>query len=110
MRDRQEEVAPHDPVGGAALGVPRGDLGQAPRGDGLPELVQSDQPAEVDRDERVPRELPLVEERRGAGPELAPPAFGDPVEDQYQDEALEAGIPDCNIAPPQKGVQDRYPM
>ena len=56
MRDRQEEVVPHDPVGGAALEEPRGDLEPAPMGDGLPDLVQSDQPAEVDRDDWVPRE------------------------------------------------------
>ena len=84
MRDRQEEVVPHDPVGGAAMEEPRGGLGPAPRGDGLPDLVQSGQPAEVDRDDRVPGELPLGEERRGASPELDPPAFGDPMEDQIR--------------------------
>ena len=45
-----------------------------------------------------------------ASPELAPPAFGDPVEDQDQDESLEARIPDCNIAPTQEGVQARNPI
>ena len=67
MRDRQEEVVPHDPVGGSALEEARGHLGTTPRADGLPDLVQSDQPAEVDRVDRVHRELPLVEERRGVG-------------------------------------------
>ena len=75
MRDRQEEVVPHDPVGGAALEEPRGDLGLAPSGDGLPDLVQSDQPAQVDRDDRIPREFSLVEEGTGVGPELVRRAY-----------------------------------
>ena len=110
MRGRQEEVVPHDPVGGAALGEPRGGLGPAPRGDGLPDLVQSGQPAEVDREDWVPGELPPVEERRGVSPELDPPAFGEPMEDQDQDEALEARIPDCNIALPEEWVQGQNPI
>ena len=32
------------------------------------------------------------------------------MEDQDHAEALEARIPDCNIAPPQEGVQARNPI
>ena len=32
------------------------------------------------------------------------------MEDQDQDEALEARIPDCNIAPPEEWVQGRNPI
>ena len=54
--------------------------------------------------------MPLVEERRGVLHELDPLAFGDPIEDQDQDEVLEARIPDCNIAPPQEGLQAPNPI
>ena len=32
------------------------------------------------------------------------------MEDQDQDEALEARIPDCNIAPPEKWLQGQTPI
>ena len=89
---------------------PRGGLGPAPRGDGLPDLVQSGQSAEVDREDCVPGELPLGKERRGAGPELDSPAFGDPMEDQDRDEELRARIPYGNIAPPEEWVQGQHPI
>ena len=84
MRDRQEEVVPQEPVGAAALEEPQGDPGPAPIGESLPELFRVGRPAEVHQDDRVPRELPLVEKKWGQVPSRLHRLSGIPWKNKYR--------------------------